>query len=119
MNIRSLASGLLYRGEVEAKRQTYYVFEGKKHYFVMSLSRSKHNAGNFNVVDVDATEYIAGRVGGQKDVTAKAILKGSRKPQYVSSTLDALNILYVLVGTRRAKIDSRFRTKELHFNVKG
>jgi hypothetical protein len=119
MNMRSLASGLQYRGEVEATRQTYYVFEGKRHFFVMSLSRSKHNAGNFNVVDVDALEHIADRVGGQKDVTAKAVLKGSRKPQYVSSTFDALNILYVLVATRRAKIDTRFRTRELHFNVKG
>src|SRR3990172_9300504 len=119
MNIRSLASGLLYRGEVEAKRQTYYVFEGKRHFFVMSLSRSKHNAGNFNLVDVDGVEYIARRLGGQQDVTAKAVLKNSRKPQYVSSTFDALNILYVLVVNRRAKIDSRFRTKELHFNVKG
>ncbi len=119
MNIRSLASGLLYRGEVEAKRQTYFVFEGKRHFFVMSLSRSKHNAGNFNVVDVDGVDYVARRFSGQQDVTAKAVLNNSRKPQYVSSTFDALNILYVLVATRRAKIDSRFRTKELHFNVKG
>ena len=47
MNIRSLTTGLLYKGEVEGKRQRYYVFEGKSQYLVMSFSRSKVNAGNF------------------------------------------------------------------------
>jgi hypothetical protein len=119
MNLRSLASSLHYRGEVEGKRQTYSIFESKDYFFVMSLSRSKRNAGNFNVVSADAVEYVARRFGGRQDVTAKAVLKGSRTPRYVSSSLDALNILYVLVASGRARIDARFQTRELHFNVKG
>jgi hypothetical protein len=118
MNMRSLASGLLYRGEVEALRQTYYVFQGRQFFFVMSLSKSKHNAGNFNLVQAEGVEYLAKRLAGQKDVTAKYVAEHSKKPQYISTALDALNILYVLVAIRRAKIDTRFRTRELHFNVR-
>ena len=117
MNIRSLTTGLQYRGEAEGKRQTYYVFEGKRQYMVMSFSRSKSNAGNFNVVDVEAAEYVARRFGGQR-VTTKSIYKGSRKSHLVGSSLAALNILYVLVATGRAKVDKRFNTPDLHFNVK-
>jgi hypothetical protein len=118
MNIRSLTTGLQYRGEAEGKRQTYYVFEGKRQYMVMSFSRSKANAGNFNVVDVEAVEYVVRRFGGQQAITTKAIYNASRKPHLVGSSLAALNILYVLVATGRAKVDRRFNTPELHFNVK-
>lgn len=119
MNLRSLTSGLIYRGEVEAKRQTYHVFEGKKYFFVMSLSRSKRNAGNFNIVSTAAAEYVATRFAGRKGVTSNAVASASRKPRYVRTSLDALNILYVLVATERAKIDTRFKEKQLYFNVMG
>ncbi len=45
MNIRNLTTGLRYKGEVEGKRQTYYVFEGRKAFFVFSFSLSKPKAG--------------------------------------------------------------------------
>ncbi len=83
MNIRSLTTGLQYRGEVEGKRQTYYVFEGKAQYLVMSLSRTKPNAGNFTVVASDAVAYVARRFARKQGLTAKALYKTSRKPQYV------------------------------------
>lgn len=118
MNIRNLTSGLLYRGEVPAVRQTYYVFEGKKHFFVLTFSRSKSNAGNFNIVDADAANYIAKAFSGKKAVSSKDVLKGCKKPQYVSDSLKALNILYSLVATKRAIIDTRFKGKELKFNIK-
>ena len=118
MNIRSLTTGLQYRGEAEGKRQMYHIFEGKRQYLVMSFSRSKSNAGNFNVVDVDAVDYVVRRFGGQQDISAKAIYRASRKPHLLGSSLAALNILYVLVATGRAKVDKRFNTPGLHFNVK-
>ncbi len=118
MDIRSLTSGLSYRGEVEAKRQTYYVFEGKKSFFVLSFSRSKHNAGNFNIVDVEAVRYAAKLFGDKKGITSKQVVKSSRKPQYIATTFDALNVLYVLVATRRAVIDKRHKAKELYFNCR-
>lgn len=118
MNLKSLASGLTFRGEVEGQRQTYHVFEGRRYYFVMSFSRSKRNAGNFNIVDREGVEYVARRFSGEHAATAKQIAHASRKPRYVSTPLDALNILYVLVATGRATLDRRFRTKELHFNLR-
>ncbi|MFH1293960.1 MAG: hypothetical protein ABIJ44_07510 [Pseudomonadota bacterium] len=118
MNIRDLAGGLLYRGEVGAVRQTYYVFEGKKHFLILTFSRTKPNSGNFNVVDADAANYIAKRFTGKKGISSKEIVKGSRKPQYVPDSLRALNILYSLVATRRAVIDTRFKGRELKFNIK-
>jgi hypothetical protein len=77
MNIANLTSGLLYRGEVEAKRQTYYVFEGKKGYFIMSLSRSKKNAGNFNFIGIEAAEYVAKRFAGRRKITSREIVRES------------------------------------------
>ena len=119
MNIKSLSSGLLYRGEVEAKRQTYYVFEARRHFFVMSFARAKRGSGNFTTVDADAVDYVAKKFEGRKALTSTEVLNESRKPQHISSTLDALNALYILVAIRRAKIDSRFHNKRLFFNIKG
>ena len=118
MNVSSLTSGLLYRGEVEAKRQTYYIFEGKRHFLVMSFSRSKKNAGNFNVVDAGAAQYVQRRFAGKQALTARDLCKASRKPQYIGSQLDALNVLYILVALKRAKIDTRFKNKALFFNIR-
>ena len=119
MNIKSLTSELRYCGEVKAKRQTYYVFEGKRHYFVMSLSRAKRHAGNFNIVSVEAVEYVARRFAGRKGVTSTGVAKATRKPRYIASSLDALNVLYILVATGRARIDTRFHDRQLFFNVVG
>ena len=120
MNIRSLTSELSYRGEVESKRQTYYVFEGKRHYFVMSLSRAKPNAGNFNVVSAEAVDAVAKRFKGRKTVTSKDVAKSFRAHRGLAKPLVALNVLYVLAATDRAKIDSRFKEqRQLFFNVAG
>jgi hypothetical protein len=120
VNIRSLTRGpLSYQGEVEGKRQTYYVFEAGRYYLIMSLSRSKPNAGNFNVVDVDGAAYVARRFAGRKGITATEVAKASRTPKGGATPLEALNILYVLVATNRAKIDTRFHDRRLYFNVMG
>jgi len=116
VNIRSLTSSLQYRGEVTGKRQTYSVFEGKRHYFVMSLSLAKRHAGNFNIVPVPAVDFAARRFRGRKKVTSKQ-LAAAGKGRGVASSLEALNVLYVLVATGRAKIDTRFHDKQLYFNV--
>jgi hypothetical protein len=84
----------------------------------MSLSRSKANAGNFNVVPSDAVAYVARRFAGTQGLTAKTVHKTSRRPQLVGSHLAALNILYVLVAIGYARIDARFHEREIYFNVK-
>jgi hypothetical protein len=118
MNIRSLTTGLQYSGEVKGKRQTYYVFTGRSQYLVMSFSRSKPNAGNFNVVTSRAVEYVARRFRGKQGLTAKILNETSRRPRLVRGHLAALNILYVLVATGRAKIDARFQERKIYFNIR-
>lgn len=116
MNIRNLATGLKYCGEVSGKKQTYYVFESKKQFVVMSQSRSKPNSGYFNLVSKDAVDHVRRGSAGRQDVTAKKLATRARTG-HVKNALHALNILYVLVATGAAARDDRFRDRELHFNV--
>jgi hypothetical protein len=117
MDIRSLAAGLSFRGEVAGRRQRYYVFEGRKSFFVFSFSRTKPKSGYFNMVDSEAVTYVQRLARGEQGVTAQSLYKRSRTPKHVGSALEALNILYVLVATGDAKIDHRHKTGQLFFNV--
>jgi hypothetical protein len=116
VNIRSLAKGLKYCGEATGKRQTYYIFESGRAYVVMSASRTKRASGYFNLVSRDAVERIRRGYAGRQDVTAKQLAARSRGPG-VRDALQALNILYVLVATGRAKRDDRYQDQRLHFNI--
>jgi len=106
MNIRSLSSGLSFRGKVQGQKQAYYVFEGPKLFLVFSFSRSK-------------LKYVGRLTKGQQGVTAQSLYKRSRNPKLVGSSLEALSVLYVLVGMGRARIDRRFKTRQLFFNMIG
>ncbi len=118
MNLRSLAAGLTFRGKVDGQRQTYYVFEGRKFFFVCSFSRTKRKAGNFNIVDLEAVRYAQRIAAGSRGITSGELHSRSRHTRHVGSPLEALNILYVLVGIGRATIDRRHKGKQLFFNVK-
>jgi hypothetical protein len=117
VNLRRLAAGLEFRGKVEGARQTYYVFEGEGFFFICSFSRRKPKAGNFNLVDSDAVRYAEKLLAGRRGITAQELHRRSRNPTHVGSPLEALNILYVLVATERARIDRRHAGKQLFFNV--
>ena len=118
MSNRNLMEGLEYRGEAKGKRQTYYVFEGKRRFLVVSFSGSKRQAGNFNIVDPDAVEYVAHRFTGRQGVTSKEVAAQLKKARHVWSELGALNVLYVLVATGHAKVDTRRKSRQLFFNLK-
>jgi hypothetical protein len=117
VNLRRLIAGLNFRGTVKGQRQTYYVFEGEGFFFICSFSRKKPKAGNFNIVDLDAVRYAERLVAGRRGVTAQDFHRRSRNRRHVGSPLEALNILYVLVATGRAKIDRRHKGKQLVFNA--
>ncbi len=117
MNLRSLTAGLNFRGKVKGQRQTYYVFEGEKFFFICSFSRTKAKAGNFNIVDLDAVRYVERLAGGERGITAQDLHRRSRNPRHIGSPLEALNILYVLVAIDRAKIDRRHKGRQLFFNL--
>lgn len=118
MSVSKLLSNLEYRGEAVGKRQTYHVFEAPGHFFIISFSKTKPNSGNFNVVDGEAVRYIRKTFAGEKGITSKELHSRCRRRQYVKRPLDALNILYILVAMGQARLDHRYESRELHFNIK-
>ena len=119
LSVRSLTTGLHFHGQVQGKRQHYYILSSPRQYFVMSVSIKKQDAGNFNLVGRSAVEKLYRRLRGQQGLTAKTVFNRSRDRRLVPSRLAALNMLYVLVAIGGASIDGRYRSRELFFNVKG
>ena len=104
---------------MQGKRQHYYVLSSARQYFVMSLSRSKRDAGNFNLVSRPAVDQLHRRLRGRRGLTARQVYSRSKNRRAVPSALTALNMLYVLVATERAIIDPRRKAaREIFFNVK-
>jgi hypothetical protein len=118
MNIRKLMQGLSYSGKVEGKRQTYYVFKGSEFFLVLSFSATKPKAGNFNIVQSEAADYVSERFAGTRGVTTSDVVKKGRRSRHVPTALAALNILYVLAATGHASIDTRRAGPRLFFNVR-
>ena len=118
LSVKSLTTGLQFHGEVQGKRQHYYVLSSRRQYFVMSVSITKRDAGYFNLVGKSAVEKLYRRLRGRQGVTATMVYSRSRDRRLVHSHLAALNMLYVLVATGRASIDGRHRSREIFFNVK-
>jgi hypothetical protein len=120
MNIRKLQQGLKYRGRVAAVRQTYHIFEAHDYFFVLSfaLSMARKGSGYFNVVDLAAVNYVQKRLGGRSGVTAKDVFSSARRTKHVSSSLTALNILYVLVALEQAALLRVGAHRQLFFSIK-
>jgi len=117
LSVDGLTTGLQFHGEVQGKRQHYYVLSSARQYFVMSLSRSKRDAGNFNLVSRSAVDQLHRRL--RRGLTARQVYSRSKNRRAVPSALTALNMLYVLVATDRAIIDPRRKAaREIFFNVK-
>ena len=118
LSVNSLTTGLTFHGEVQGKRQHYYILSSARQYFVMSVSSSKRDAGNFNLVSKSAVDRLYRRLRGQQGLTARQVFNRTRNRRLVPSSLAALNILYVLVATDRASIDMRHKTREIFFNMR-
>jgi len=118
LSVNSLTTGLTFHGEVKGKRQHYYILSSARQYFVMSVSSSKRDAGNFNLVSKSAVDRLYRRLRGQQGLTARHVFNRTRNRRLVPSSLAALNILYVLVATDRASIDMRHKTREIFFNMR-
>lgn len=118
LRVTSLTKGLTFHGEVEGKRQHYYVLSSARQYFILSMSSSKRSAGNFNLVGKAAVEKLRRRLRGQQGLTAKVVFLRTRNRRLVPTHLAALNMLYVLVATGHATIDARHKTRQIYFNVK-
>jgi hypothetical protein len=117
LSVQSLTTGLHYHGDVQGKRQHYFVLSNPRQYLVMSLSASKRDAGNFNLVSRGAVEALYRRLRGRRGVTASDVFSRARNRRAIPSALSALNMLYVLVATGRASVDRRASSPQLFFNV--
>ena len=120
VDIRKLQKGLKYRGRVAAVRQTYHVFEAQEYFFVLSfaLSMARKGSGYFNVVDLAAVNYVQKRLGGRSGLTAKEVFLSARRTKHVSSSLAALNILYVLVALGQAALLRVGTHRQLFFSIR-
>ena len=118
LSVTSLTRGLTFHGEVQGKRQHYYVLSSPHQYFVMSVSNSKRAAGNFNLVTKSAVDRLYRRLRGQQGLTARLVFDRTRSRRLLPSSLAALNMLYVLVATDRASIDQRHKSREIFFNMR-
>ena len=118
VEISDLQKGLIYRGRVSAIRQTYYVLEASEYFFVLSFSRSKEAAGNFNVVDKKGVRYVQKAFAGQQGITSNAIVTRAARTKHAPTSLIALNILYILVATGAAQIEDRSDQRKLFFSIK-
>lgn len=118
LSVNSPTTGLTFHGEVQGKRQHYYTLSSARQYFVMSVSSSKRDAGNFNLVSKSAVDQLYRRLRGQQGRTARLVFDRTRNRRLVPSPLAALNILYVLVATNRATIDMRHKSSREIFNMR-
>src|SRR5256885_16316496 len=71
LDVKTLTKGLEFHGEVEGKRQRYFVLSSPRQYFVMSLSRSKRDAGNFNLGGKAAVGKLHKRLRGKRGSTGR------------------------------------------------
>jgi hypothetical protein len=120
LNIQTLQRGLQYCGRVKAVRQTYHVFDAQDYFFVLSfaISKTRRGSGYFNVVDKSVIKYVHERVGGSRGVTAKSVVASARRTKHLSTTLQALNVLYVLVALKKATITRAGKHRQLFFAVR-
>lgn len=121
IKIRDILHHLEYINSFESKRQTYYIYKGKKYYLLLTLSARKENAGNFTLVSFKAIDSVYRKFKGKKGVTSNDIFYSSKNRgyrRYIKSALDALNVLYVLTVIGFAAKDNRYKGKQLFFNIK-
>jgi hypothetical protein len=117
LSVDSLTKGLEFHGEVQGKRQRDYILSSPRQYFVMSVSLAKRDAGNFNMVNRAAVDALYRKLRGRRGLTARLVSDRFRKGRLVTSSLNALNMLYVMAATGRASIDAKRKTPQIFFNV--
>src|SRR5256712_12309493 len=80
LSVKSLTTGLTFHGEVHGKRQHYYVLSSARQYFVMSISNSKRDAGNFNLVGKAAVDRLYRRLSWSTRADGKGCPHSLEKP---------------------------------------
>src|SRR2546428_14149932 len=107
LSVDSLTTGLQFHGEVQGKRQHYYVLSSARQYFVMSLSLSKRDAGNFNLVSRSVVDRLQRRLRGRRGPAARLLVNRAENRRAAASALAALNMLYAPGAKGPARTDPR------------
>jgi len=115
MNNNIILLNLQFVDEVKAKRQVYYVYEGKRYYIAMT-SKSKKKGFDFNAITKLRIDSFLKKFASRKNLTSKNVVSESKG---YKDRLDVLNILYVLCALKKATIDHRFKGRSLCFNIYG
>jgi len=121
MKIKDLLFNLEYIKDIDGKRQTYFIYKGRKYYLILSFSVKKENAGNFTIVSFKAVDSVYRIFKGKKANTSNDIFYSSKTRgyhKYINSALDALNILYILTVIGFATQDKRYKGRQLFFNIR-
>src|SRR5262249_58980698 len=106
LSVDSLTKGLEFHGEVQGKRQRYYILSSPRQYFVMSVSLAKRDAGNFNIVSRAAVDALHRKLRGRRGLTARLVSDRFRKGGLVTASLNALHMAYGLAAPGRAGTDA-------------
>jgi hypothetical protein len=119
----SVLQDLQYVGDVEAKRQRYYVYSREEGYLVLSVSHSRPGSYNLNFIEKDALEFIRRQFSRRRGITSQTMAREAIAPVFFSRMNDIekrlriLNICYVLVALGHAKLRKREGSRELKFDI--
>src|SRR5206468_12176225 len=102
LSVDSLTKGLEFHGEVQGKRQHYYILSSGRQYFVMSVSLAKRDAGNYNLVSKTAVEALDRKLRGRRGLPARLGFDRPPKGRLAAAYLDARGIVYVMGANGRA-----------------
>jgi hypothetical protein len=100
MRVHDAFKALKFVGLAEGDKNAYYVFEGPKGYLV--VAPRGRNTFNANGVEHAAIDVVSRRFRGRK-VTSRKVRAKARRPDLFTDNLAALNALYAMVASGKAK----------------
>jgi lysozyme family protein len=120
VNIKQLQQGLDYCGRVEAVRQTYHVFQAKGRVpdLVLRAVEGSQGLRLFQSHRRSGRRLRAGSDGRTQRCHGERHRAGGPAHQAHHGSLQALNILYVLVALNQASIQKAGENRQLFFSVR-
>lgn len=119
----SVLKDLKYIGDVEAKRQRYYIYSREEGFLVLSVSHSRPGSYNLNFVEKDALKFIHKQFARRRGITSRTMAREAVAPVFFSRMNDTekrlriLNICYILVALGHARMKKERGSRELRFDI--
>ena len=115
MRIVDVFRTLEYVGRAEGDKKSYFVFEGPHAYLVVASNTAR--SYNANVVEREAVDLLARRFKGRK-VTTSDVVRRSGRPKLLGDRFAALNALYAMTATGRARKLQQRKGRSMVFKIK-